>query len=199
MSDSTPAALVHFYRGELGRLAIYRVRLDTTTNWAIGVVVAVLTFTLGNHEAPHSLLLLPYLLVTVFLFVESRRFRELEMFRQRVRDMEVGLFAPLLRGQPTFPSDVSERIAQSLEQTTPSLPMVHAIANRTRRNYLWLYLANLGGWFMKVYLEGARDLADLAVGRLSGGLVLTLVVAMVVPWAVLALMPGPRDRSPVQQ
>ncbi|MFT6234830.1 MAG: putative membrane protein [Myxococcota bacterium] len=84
MADSTPAALVHFYRGELGRIAIYRVRLNTTKNWAIGVAVGILTFTLGNHEAPHSLLSMPYLLITVFLFVESRRFRELDMFRRRI-------------------------------------------------------------------------------------------------------------------
>lgn len=29
------AALVHFYRGELGRALALRIRLDTTTNWAI--------------------------------------------------------------------------------------------------------------------------------------------------------------------
>jgi uncharacterized membrane protein len=187
--------LVHFYRGELGRIAIYRVRLDTTTNWAIGVVVAVLTFTLGSHEAPHTLLLLPYLLTTVFLFVESRRYRELDMFHSRVRNIEMGLFVPMFRDQPTFPDEIKESLAHSLEQTTPSLPLLHAIANRVRRNYLWLYLANLGGWYMKVYLEGARSIDDLAVGFLTGELVIILTFLMVVPWMVLAVFPRSPDTS----
>ena len=196
--DATPPALVHFYRGELGRLAIYRVRLDTTTNWAIGVVVAVLTFTLGRHEAPHTLLLLPYLLVTVFLFVESRRFRELDMFRRRVRDMELSVFVPLLRGKAPLPTEASERIARSLEHAMPELPLLHAVASRLRRNYLWLYLAIFGGWCMKVYLEGARTPGDLTVGQVPGWFILLVAVATVVPWALLAVFPKKMDISPSQ-
>ena len=56
MSMPSETVLMHLYRGELGRVAVYRVRLDNTTNWAIGVTVAVITFVLGNHEAPPSLL-----------------------------------------------------------------------------------------------------------------------------------------------
>ncbi|MGH8165107.1 MAG: DUF2270 domain-containing protein, partial [Rhodanobacteraceae bacterium] len=29
------AALSHFYRGELGRIMVWRTRLDTTINWAV--------------------------------------------------------------------------------------------------------------------------------------------------------------------
>lgn len=195
MSTSPSTAVVHFYRGELGRLAIYRVRLDTTTNWAIGVVVAVLTFTLGQPKAPHTLLLLPYLLTTVFLFIESRRYQELDMLRQRIRLLETGLFAPLFRNQPVMSDATNEALATSLENATPTLPLTHALANRVRRNYLWLYLANLAGWSIKLYLDQVESLGDLSLGRVPGAVVLAIVAASVVPWVVLAVVPWSTSRG----
>lgn len=189
MSDQPSSAIVHFYRGELGRLAIYRVRLDTTTNWAIGVVVAVLTFTLGQPDAPHTLLVLPYLLTTVFLFIESRRYQELDMLRQRIRALETGLFAPLFRNQGVLPEATGIAIAESLEAATPTLPLRQALAIRVRRNYLWLYLANLAGWCIKLYLDRAESLQDLALGRVPGSVVLAIVAASLLPWLVLAVVP----------
>jgi uncharacterized membrane protein len=193
MADRSSTALVHFYRGELGRLAIYRVRLDTTTNWAIGVVVAVLTFALGQPEAPHTLLLLPYLLTTVFLFIESRRFQELDMLRQRVRTMETAYFVPLFRGEPVLPDEQAEALAKNLEAAEPTLPLRDALANRVRRNYLWLYLANFGGWGIKLYLDHVSTVDDLALGRIPGWVVALLVVAGLAPWFVLAVLPPRTD------
>jgi uncharacterized membrane protein len=50
-SDAT-SALIHLYRAEVGRLTAYRVRLDTTTNWAITTSALVISFTLANRSDP---------------------------------------------------------------------------------------------------------------------------------------------------
>ena len=36
-------AMSHFYRGELGRIMVWRQRLDITTNWAITSSTAIIT------------------------------------------------------------------------------------------------------------------------------------------------------------
>ena len=46
-------AMSHFYRGELGRIMVWRQRLDITTNWAITSSTAIITIAFSNREVPH--------------------------------------------------------------------------------------------------------------------------------------------------
>ncbi len=188
MAGPPDAVLMHHYRGELGRVAIYRVRLDTTTNWAIGVTVAVTTFALGNHEAPPSLLLLPYALGVVFMVIEARRFRELELYRSRVRLLERGWLAPILKGE-TPRDDWPVELAHSLERPTYRSSLVDAIANRVRRNYIWLLSAIYAAWWMKLWLVDPRILPAARIGPLPGILVVAASALLVAPLVLLALRP----------
>src|SRR5207302_883417 len=45
-------AMSHFYRGELGRIMVWRQRLDITTNWAITSSTAIITIAFANREVP---------------------------------------------------------------------------------------------------------------------------------------------------
>lgn len=40
---SISSAMAHFYRGEVHRMKYWRERLDRTSNWAVPVIVGVLT------------------------------------------------------------------------------------------------------------------------------------------------------------
>ena len=82
------SAIVHFYRGEMYRSQIWRMRLDTTTNWAVVTTAATISFTFGDPSHPHIILLLSNLIITVFLFHEARRFRYFAVYRARVRMLE---------------------------------------------------------------------------------------------------------------
>ena len=73
----------------------YRVRLDTTTNWAVGTTAAITTFALSSRELPHYVLALPVLLNLLFLWMESRRFRGMVLIAQRVRLLERAPMPPL--------------------------------------------------------------------------------------------------------
>ena len=46
-------AMSHFYRGELGRIMVWRQRLDITTNWAITSSTAIITIAFSNRDVPH--------------------------------------------------------------------------------------------------------------------------------------------------
>jgi uncharacterized membrane protein len=57
--------LAHYYRGEMGRMAGWRTRIDLTSNWAITVAGAMLSISLSTPTAHHGVVLLAMLLVTL--------------------------------------------------------------------------------------------------------------------------------------
>ena len=46
-------AMSHFYRGEIGRMMVWRQRLDTTTTWAITTTGTIFTVAFSFEKVPH--------------------------------------------------------------------------------------------------------------------------------------------------
>src|SRR4029450_3653352 len=78
-------AMSHFYRGEMGRIMVWRQRLDMTTNWAITSSTAIITIAFSTREVPHIIFFFNLAIVWVLLWIESRRYRFYDAFRARVR------------------------------------------------------------------------------------------------------------------
>ena len=97
-------AMVHFYRGEVARSNIWRNRLDATTNWAVITAGATLSFVFSSPDNPHFAIPINSILVSIFLFMEARRYRYYEVWANRVRVLETGYFAPML-SQRAIPPD----------------------------------------------------------------------------------------------
>src|SRR5262245_11413908 len=87
-SAETITLLAHYYRGELSRLISWRDRLDRTTNWAIGALAAMLSFSLSSQQAHHSVLLFAMLLIYGLLIIEARRYRFCDFYRAGVRTLD---------------------------------------------------------------------------------------------------------------
>jgi uncharacterized membrane protein len=92
-------ALAHLYRGEMYRSKVWRTRLDATTNWAVATTGIAMSVTFSSAEASVLPVVLVSLLVAVFLIFEGRRYRYFDIWRTRVRIMEVSFYGPILRGQ----------------------------------------------------------------------------------------------------
>jgi uncharacterized membrane protein len=167
-----PAALIHLHRGELGRMTAYRVRLDTTTNWAVGTTAATTTFAIGSQELPHYVFGLPVLLNLVFLWIEARRFRAYELIRRRVRLIERGFYTGVLGGEPD--EGWQPRLLQSLRHPESPVSHLQAMSVRLRRNYLWLLGVVYIGWLVKLDSLGPVP-EGAGVGPVPGRAVLTLV------------------------
>jgi uncharacterized membrane protein len=85
-------AMVHFYRGEIQRSNTWRMRLDNTTNWAVVAAGAAISFALSDPNHHYGVIILDTLLVTLFLWIEARRYRYYELWSHRVRLMETDFF-----------------------------------------------------------------------------------------------------------
>jgi len=62
-------AMSHFYRGELGRIMIWRQRLDITTNWAITSSTAIITIAFSSREVPHIVFFFNLAILWVLLWI----------------------------------------------------------------------------------------------------------------------------------
>src|SRR2546428_13251062 len=66
-------AMSHFYRGEMGRIMVWRQRLDITTNWAITSSTAIITIAFGNVGLPPIIFFFNLAIVLLLLWIEGWR------------------------------------------------------------------------------------------------------------------------------
>lgn len=143
-------AMSHLYRGELARSDTWRTRLDTTMNWALTTTGAVVSFAFSSAVVSHIVLLVGLWLVTMFLLLEARRYRYYDLWIRRVRLLEGGYFAPMLRHEPVDP-DAMRELAAEYARPQLQLTWFSAIATRLSRAYGTLIFVLLVSWFAKVY------------------------------------------------
>lgn len=146
-------SMVHLYRGEIARANVWRQRLDSTTNWAVIITGAALSFAFGSELVSHVVIILSILLVTLFLGIESRRCRVYEMFSYRIRLMETDFFAAMLVPPFAPAPDWSETLAENLLQPHFSISMWEVVGRRLRRNYLWIYIILGLAWLFNLALH----------------------------------------------
>ena len=147
-------AMVHFYRGEVQRSNIWRNRLDATTNWAVITGGATLSFVFSSPDNPHFAIPINSILVSIFLFMEARRYRYYEVWANRVRVLETGYFAPMLSHR-TIPPDKewAEHIAADLIAPHFTISVWEALGRRLRANYLWIFILLAVSWTLKIYIH----------------------------------------------
>lgn len=186
-------AMVHFFRAEVQRANTWRLRLDTTTNWAVVSTGATLSVAFSQPDIHHGIIILNTLLVIWFLFIETRRYRYYELWSYRVRLMETDFYAAMLV-PPFHPSpEWAESLAENL--LSPSFPISiwEAFGRRLRRNYAWIFLILYAAWVAKIWLfpEPAAGLDDFvqrsAVGPISGEIMIALGFGLYAFLLIMAL------------
>lgn len=147
-------AMAHFYRGEIQRSNVWRSRLDATTNWAVITAGATLSFVFSSPDNPHFAIPINTLLVSIFLFMEARRYRYYEVWANRVRVLETGYYAPMLSHR-TMPPDKewADHIAADLISPHFTISEWEAVGRRLRSNYLWIFVLLSLSWTLKIYIH----------------------------------------------
>jgi uncharacterized membrane protein len=173
-------AMVHLFRAEIQRANVWRQRLDTTTNWAVVTTGAVISISFSQSNVHHGVILLNTMLVTLFLFIESRRYRYYELWSYRVRLMETDFYAAMLV-PPFHPSpEWAESLAENLLSPSYPISMWEALGRRLRRNYFWIYMILVASWLAKSWLfpgppvNIAEFIQRCAVGPIPGHTILLL-------------------------
>jgi len=173
--------LAHLYRGEMYRSKVWRTRLDATTNWAVATTGIALSVAFSNAENSPLPLVLVALLDLVFLAIEARRYRYFDIWRTRVRLMEVSMYGPLLRLKGVRVDDGwNEALALDYERLHFHISFWEAMGRRLRRNYSFLFVIQAVSYVAKICIHPTpiRSLDQLwehaSIGPLPGEVVLTI-------------------------
>lgn len=186
-------ALAHLYRGEMYQSKIWRNRLDTTGNWAVVVTGIALSVSFNSSSSsPIPLILVAYVVV-VFLLFEARRYMYYDLFRVRVRVMEINFYGPILRGEGLrVDNGWNELLADDYEELGFHISLMELLGRRIRRTYGWIFSALLLCYLAKLVvhptpIESWRELAARAAfGPIHGEIVLSCVLAFHALWIAIA-------------
>jgi uncharacterized membrane protein len=184
--------LVHLYRGEVARSDTWRTRLDNTSNWALTTAAAVISFSFASPAASHAILLVGGFLIWTFLLVEARRYRYYDLWIRRVRLLEDGFVASILRSEAPDP-DLLHELAELITRPRLTVSIWDAVGLRLRRVYAAILFVLGLAWLVKIGMHPTmahsfRAAVDRShVGPIPGAFVLTLsivaAVATVYLWA----------------
>jgi uncharacterized membrane protein len=111
-------AMIHFYRGELGRIMIWGQRLDQSTQWAIASTTTI---------------------VTMMLWIEARRYRLYDAFRERVRMLEAYFLVPMIsQSDRLLEGEWRRLVCGDLILPTFKISAIEAVPRRSRRNRIFI-------------------------------------------------------------
>lgn len=147
-------AMSHFYRGELGRIMIWRQRLDVTTTWAITSTTTIIGAAFSFRDLPHVIFFFNLALVWIMLWIEARRYRFYDAFRGRVRMLESHFLVPIISQNPRILDGEWRRlVCEDLILPSFKISKLEAIGRRLKRNYVFIFAIILVAWTMKIFID----------------------------------------------
>ena len=166
-------AMSHFYRCEIGRIMQWRARLDNTTNWAITTTSTIFTVAFSLREVPHIIFLFNLAIVSIMLWIESRRYRFYDAFRARVRMLEAHFLVPIVMQKTNIlQGDWRKLLSEDLLIPSFKISAFEAVGRRLKRNYVFIFVVILLAWITKIFLHAEVPITDfqtfyaaLAVGK----------------------------------
>ena len=194
LDSSEIGALAHLYRGEVHRSTIWRTRLDNTTNWSVVTLGIALSVTYADPLASPLPRLLVGILITMFLILESRRYRFFNVWRARCRWIETKFYAPMLfRSTRPDPGEWQDVLAKDYLEPQYHIGFWRAMGRRLRRNYMWIFSFQAVAYVGKIIIHPTplttmNELFDrMAVGPFPGYLILAMGVIFHGAWITLAV------------
>jgi uncharacterized membrane protein len=155
--------MIHFYRGELGRIMVWRQRLDVTTTWAITSSTTIIGAAFSFPAIPHIIFFFNLALVWTMLWIEARRYRFYDAFRGRVRMLESHFIVPMITQSPKMLDGEWRRlVCEDLILPSFKISKLEAVGRRLKRNYVFVFAIIMVAWTVKILLHAKTPVTSLA-------------------------------------
>jgi uncharacterized membrane protein len=155
-------AMVHFYRGELGRIMIWRQRLDVTTTWAITSTTTIITVSFSFRDIPHIIFFFNLALVWIMLWIEARRYRFYDAFRGRVRMLETHFLVPMVsQSDRLLDGEWRRLVCEDLILPCFKITAIEAVGRRLKRNYVFIFSTIMVAWVLKIFMHANPPITTL--------------------------------------
>lgn len=154
-------AMIHFYRGELSRIMVWRQRLDVTTTWAITSSTGIITVAFTYPQVPHIVFFFNLALVWIMLWIESRRYRFYDAFRGRVRMLESHFLVPMVsQSQNLLDGEWRRLVCEDLILPSFKISKLEAVGRRLKRNYVFIFAIILLAWTLKIFVHAKEPITS---------------------------------------
>ncbi len=196
-STGLGSVAAHLYRGEMERTVGWRDRLDTTTNWAVTVMSAIVAYSFSG-EVSHAVILAGLIMGTIFLFIEARRFCDYDIWRSRVRTLQENLFANALDPSQGVETDAwRAELSRDYREPVAKISYRGALSHRLRRVYLPLISAMLLGWVFHLWAFNPDDtfVESASLPGIEGTVVVSAVGLYYVALLVFAIPLSSKERG----
>jgi uncharacterized membrane protein len=178
-------AMSHFYRGEMGRIMVWRQRLDMTTNWAITSSTAIITIAFSTRQVPHIIFFFNLAIVWVLLWIEARRYRFYDAFRARVRMLEAHFLVPMvMENRDLLQGEWKKLVCEDLILPCFKISKLEAVGRRLKRNYIFIFILIIVAWITKIFLHAEHAMDSI------GGFYRSLRVGTIPSWLVAFIFAG---------
>ena len=152
-------AMIHFYRGELARIMVWRQRLDITTTWAITSTTSIITVAFSFPAVPHIVFFFNLAFVWMLLWIEARRYRFYDAFRGRVRMLESHFLVPMISQSPNLLAGEWRRlVCEDLILPSFKISKLEAVGRRLKRNYVFIFGIILVAWTLKIFVHASQPI-----------------------------------------
>src|SRR5215831_821586 len=200
-------AMSHFYRGEMGRIMVWRQRLDVTTNWAITSSTAIITIAFSTREVPHIIFFFNLAIVCVLLWIEARRYRFYDAFRARVRMLEAHFLVPMvMENREMLQGEWKKLVCEDLILPSFKITKLEAIGRRLKRNYVFIFILILIAWLTKIFLHATAPINDLVsfyhalrIGHIPSWLVAAVFVGTFVSVTSITIYVSKRSSGEISE
>ena len=200
-------AMSHFYRGELGRIMVWRQRLDMTTNWAITSSTAIITIAFSTRAVPHIIFFFNLAIVAVLLWIEARRYRFYDAFRARVRMLEAHFLVPMvMENRELLQGEWKKLVCEDLILPCFKISKLEAIGRRLKRNYVFIFILILVAWITKIFIHAPRAMDGfpdfyraLRVGHIPSWLVALVMLGTFISSIGIAVYVGKKSSGEISE
>jgi uncharacterized membrane protein len=200
-------AMSHFYRGEMGRIMVWRQRLDITTNWAITSSTAIITIAFSNAGVPHIIFFFNLAIVWGMLWIEARRYRFYDAFRARIRMLEAHFLVPMvMENRDLLQGEWKKLVCEDLILPCFKISKLEAIGRRLKRNYVFIFILILVAWITKIFIhaphamEGLPDFYHaLRVGHIPSWLVALVMLGTFISVIGIAIYVGKKSSGEISE
>ena len=200
-------AMSHFYRGEMGRIMVWRQRLDITTNWAITSSTAIITIAFANAAVPHIIFFFNLAIVWVMLWIEARRYRFYDAFRARIRMLEAHFLVPMvMENRDLLQGEWKKLVCEDLILPSFKIGKLEAVGRRLKRNYVFIFVLIMIAWVMKIFLHATEPIDTigafyraLRVGHIPSWFVAIIFVGTLVTVIGIAVYVGKKTSGEISE
>jgi uncharacterized membrane protein len=200
-------AMSHFYRGELGRIMVWRQRLDITTNWAITSSTAIITIAFANRDVPHIIFFFNLAIVWALLWIEARRYRFYDAFRARVRMLEAHFLVPMvMENRQMLQGEWKKLVCEDLILPCFKISKLEAVGRRLKRNFIFIFILIMVAWITKIFLHAPMSMDSvpsfyraLRVGQIPAWLVAFIFMATLLSVIGITIYVGKKTSGEISE